>query len=245
MAPARPIRLTGGTLSAALFDMDGTLVAVDEHHFEAYADTLHAMEPAWNGGARITREFYAARMSGRQNQVLLADILPHVSPTRAAAIAAAKEAAYMARTSGGVPPLAGITTLLDALAAAGVRVGVVTNAPREAAAHTLGVAGLAGRFGVVVVADDVARPKPDAAPYVAGCRAVGVPPGEAIAFEDSPSGVTSAVAAGLLTIGVATGHAPAALTAAGAALVIADYTDAALADAIGGWLAAAGKGGGG
>lgn len=84
----------------------------------------------------------------------------------------------MARTSGGVPPLAGITTLLDALAAAGVRVGVVTNAPREAAAHTLGVAGLAGRFGVVVVADDVARPKPDAAPYVAGCRAVGVPPGE-------------------------------------------------------------------
>lgn len=65
------------------------------------------------------------------------------------------------------------------------------------------------------------------------------PPPQAIAFEDSPSGVKSAVAAGLLTIGVATGHAPATLTAAGAALVIADYTDAALGAAVRRWLAAA------
>lgn len=64
-------------------------------------------------------------------------------------------------------------------------------------------------------------------------------PPQAIAFEDSPSGVKSAVAAGLLTIGVATGHAPATLTAAGAALVIADYTDAALGAAVRRWLAAA------
>lgn len=47
------------------------------------------------------------------------------------------------------------------------------------------------------------------------------------------------MAAGLLTIGVATGHAPATLTAAGAALVIADYTDAALGAAVRRWLAAA------
>lgn len=84
----------------------------------------------------------------------------------------------MDRTRSGVPPLAGVGTLLDALAAAGVAVGVVTNAPRRAAAHTLSVAGLASRFSIVVVADDVARPKPDPAPYVAGCRAVGVEAGE-------------------------------------------------------------------
>lgn len=239
MATAAPISLTGGTLSAVLFDMDGTLVDVDSFHYEAYADTLQAMEPGWNGGARITRDFYAARMSGRQNQVLLADILPHVSPDRAAAIAAAKEAAYMDRTRRGVPPLAGVMPLLDALAAAGVAVGVVTNAPRRAAAHTLTAAGFVGCFSAVVVADEVARPKPDPAPYVAGCRAVGVKAGEAIAFEDSPSGVKSAVAAGLLTIGVATGHAPATLTAAGAALVIVNYTDAALGAAVRRWLAAA------
>jgi len=39
--------------------------------FEAYADTLLEMEPQFNGGKRITREFYNTRMSGRQNPVLL------------------------------------------------------------------------------------------------------------------------------------------------------------------------------
>ncbi|KAK1869004.1 hypothetical protein I4F81_011486 [Pyropia yezoensis] len=79
MATAAPISLTGGTLSAVLFDMDGTLVDVDSFHYEAYADTLQAMEPGWNGGARITRDFYAARMSGRQNQVLLVRLLYYCS----------------------------------------------------------------------------------------------------------------------------------------------------------------------
>ncbi|GAB0491735.1 hypothetical protein MMPV_002990 [Pyropia vietnamensis] len=237
MAPAEPISLTGGTLAAVLFDMDGTLVAVDHLHYEAYADTLQAMEPAWNGGERITRDFYAARMSGRQNQLLLADILPHVSPDRAAEIASAKEAAYMDRTASGIPPMRGVNDLIKTLTVAGVPVGVVTNAPRHAAAHTLTAAGLADCFSFVVTADDVARPKPDPAPYVAGCAAVGVEPGQAIAFEDSPSGIASAVAAGLLTIGIATGHAPAVLKAAGAALIIDDYTDAALVEAMRGWMA--------
>jgi len=59
---------------------------------------------------------------------------------------------------------------------------------------------------------------------------------QAIAFEDSPSGVTSAVAAGLLTIGVGTGHPPATLLAAGAAFVIHDYYDERLATVLGLWL---------
>lgn len=59
---------------------------------------------------------------------------------------------------------------------------------------------------------------------------------QAIAFEDSPSGITSAVAAGLLTVGVATGHPPATLLAAGAAFVIRDYYDERLATVLGLWL---------
>lgn len=95
----------------------------------------------------------------------------------------------MNRTRRGVPPLAGVMPLLDALAAAGVAVGVVTNAPRRAAAHTLTAAGFVGCFSVVVVADEVARPKPDPAPYVAGCRAVGVKAGEVRSFDGGGGGV--------------------------------------------------------
>ncbi|OSX72816.1 hypothetical protein BU14_0403s0019 [Porphyra umbilicalis] len=236
MAGSPPISTQGGTLSAVLFDMDGTLVAGDDHHFEAYADTLLEMEPQFNGGKRITREFYNTRMSGRQNPVLLKEIMPDVSPERGVVIADTKERAYMRRTAGAIEALAGAAALLDVLAAAGVRLGVVTNAPREIMEHTLGEAALRDRFPVVIVGDECARAKPFPDPYVDGCRALDVQPREAIAFEDSPSGITSAVAAGLLTIGVGTGHPPATLLAAGAAFVIHDYYDERLATVLGLWL---------
>ncbi|MCL6569139.1 MAG: HAD family phosphatase, partial [Meiothermus silvanus] len=48
---------------------------------------------------------------------------------------------------------------------------------------------------------------------------------EALAFEDSPAGVKAAVGAGIPTIGLTTGHPSEALKAAGAFLLIADFTD--------------------
>ena len=57
-------------------------------------------------------------------------------------------------------------------------------------------------LGVVVSGQDLGRPKPAPDVYVAACRALGVAPGDAIAFEDSPMGVQSALAAGLFVVGV-------------------------------------------
>jgi HAD superfamily hydrolase (TIGR01509 family) len=51
--------------------------------------------------------------------------------------------------------------------------------------------------------DSLARPasKPDPAVYRAACARLGVRPGEALAIEDSPTGVLSAVSAGVPTVG--------------------------------------------
>ncbi|HEY9896108.1 MAG TPA: HAD family phosphatase, partial [Candidatus Sericytochromatia bacterium] len=46
--------------------------------------------------------------------------------------------------------------------------------------------------------------------------------------EDSPSGIRSAVGAGILTIGIATSYDPQTLYALGATLVIPDFTAPAL-----------------
>jgi len=84
----------------------------------------------------------------------------------------------MRRTAGAVEALAGAAALLDVLAAAGVRVGVVTNAPREMMEHTLGEAALRDRFPIVIVGEECARAKPFPDPYVDGCRALDVRPRE-------------------------------------------------------------------
>jgi beta-phosphoglucomutase-like phosphatase (HAD superfamily) len=55
---------------------------------------------------------------------------------------------------------------------------------------------------VVVAADDVEHPKPAPDLFLEACRRLDVSPDEAIAVEDSPTGVASALAAGMFVIGI-------------------------------------------
>jgi beta-phosphoglucomutase-like phosphatase (HAD superfamily) len=62
---------------------------------------------------------------------------------------------------------------------------------------------------VVRTADDVARVEPDPELYLGVLDALGVPPAEAVAFEDSPNGAQAARRAGMRAVVV-----PNAVTAA-------------------------------
>ena len=93
--------------------------------------------------------------------------------------------------------------------------------------------GLRDRFKSVIVADDCAAGKPDPAPYLAGAAAVGAAPGRCLAFEDSPSGLQAARAAGCTVVGLPTTLTPDALRMAGAHHVITDFTDPALEPLLG------------
>lgn len=60
----------------------------------------------------------------------------------------------------------------------------------------------AGAFSVIVTGDEVTHGKPHPEPYLTAAHALGVSPEECVALEDSIPGVTSAVAAGVPTIGI-------------------------------------------
>jgi HAD superfamily hydrolase (TIGR01509 family) len=104
--------------------------------------------------------------------------------------------------AGDVDPMPGAVALLAALGAAGVPVGLVSNARRRFVERGLRSAGLLKAFAVIVSADDVARPKPAPDPYLAGAAALGVEAGACAVLEDSPTGLAAGRAAGALTIGV-------------------------------------------
>jgi len=59
-----------------------------------------------------------------------------------------------------------------------------------------------GSFDVVVTGDRVTHGKPHPEPYETAVRDLGVEAGECVAIEDSPTGVRSAVAAGVPTLAV-------------------------------------------
>ncbi|MBD0343290.1 MAG: HAD-IA family hydrolase, partial [Coleofasciculus sp. Co-bin14] len=72
--------------------------------------------------------------------------------------------------------------------------------------------------------------KPDPMPYQVALEHLGVSSKSAVAFEDSPSGIRSAVSAGILTVGIATTHDPQALIKVGATLAIHNFADPKLAE---------------
>ncbi len=59
-----------------------------------------------------------------------------------------------------------------------------------------------GTFAAIVCGDEIEAGKPDPLPYLRAAELLGVPAGECIAIEDSPTGVASAVGAGCRVLGV-------------------------------------------
>jgi HAD superfamily hydrolase (TIGR01509 family) len=106
-----------------------------------------------------------------------------------------------------------------------MQIALVTNAPEENVEAILLALKLRDFFDAVVLADDVEAVKPDTAPYRAALKKANVPPEEALAFEDSVSGISSSVAAGIPTVGIASSQEPQKLLGAGAFTTAEDFTD--------------------
>ncbi len=204
-------------LTAVLFDLDGTLVNTDPLHFQTWQEMLR------DYGIEIDREFYKARISGRLNPLIIKDLLPQLSLEAGQKLADVKEARFRENALS-LTPLAGLLELLAWIDSRGLKKAVVTNAPRENVSFMLEVLKLADIFDVVVLAEETTAGKPDPAIYQLVMNRLGIAATEAIAFEDSPSGIHSAVGAGIYTIGVASTHDPKNLLEAGATMVIPDFT---------------------
>jgi HAD superfamily hydrolase (TIGR01509 family) len=83
-----------------------------------------------------------------------------------------------------------------------VPLGLASNSPRRLVDQALASARLTDCFGAIVTSDDVERPKPAPDIYLLACSRLGVPPADALALEDSPSGIAAAKAAGLTVVAV-------------------------------------------
>jgi beta-phosphoglucomutase-like phosphatase (HAD superfamily) len=83
-------------------------------------------------------------------------------------------------------------------------------------------------FPLKILSDDLGAGKPDPKPYRVALEQLGLEAKEALAFEDSPTGVRSAKEAGIATVAITSGHSREALVKEGADLLVADFADSAL-----------------
>jgi HAD superfamily hydrolase (TIGR01509 family) len=206
---------------ALLFDLDGTLVDTDSLHLGAYQVLLGEL------GTSLTLADYHRHIMGAPNEAIMAYLFPDHNEIDRVALVERKEALVRAAIDT-LHPTAGLLALLDWADARGVRYGVVTNAPRPNAELMLTGLGLAARFPVLVIGDELSHGKPHPLPYLTGLQKFDAAPEHTLAFEDSLSGIRAATAAGLYTYGIRTALSDATLLATGARTVIGDFTDAEL-----------------
>jgi HAD superfamily hydrolase (TIGR01509 family) len=203
---------------ALLFDLDGTLAETDSLHLPTWVDVLRPY------GIEADEEFYKERISGRSNSKIVEDLLPYLSAEEGRKLADAKEASFRERAVE-LEPLPGLLDFMREGKSRGLSLALVTNAPEENVEAILLALELAEFFDEVVLSDEAGAVKPDPAPYRAALDKLGVAPEEALAFEDSTSGITSAIGAGIPTVGIASTQDPAKLRQAGAFVVAKDFTD--------------------
>ena len=203
---------------ALLFDLDGTLAETDSLHLPTWVDALQPY------GVEVDEEFYRDRISGRSTAEIVRELLPDLTDEQGRSIGEAKEACFRERASE-LEPLPGLVDFVIQGRELGMRIALVTNAPEENVEAILPALKLRDLFDVVVLADEVEAVKPDPAPYRAALEKISLPAEVTLAFEDSVSGISSSVAAGIPTVGIASSQDPEKLLGAGAFVTAQDFTD--------------------
>jgi len=226
---------------AALFDLDGVLTPTAVVHMAAWEEMFSAFLSA-RGAAPYTAQDYFDHVDGKPRYDGVRDLLasrgitlPEGDPSDPAdadtvcGLGNRKNDAFNAVLErDGVQPYPGSVALVEALAARGTKLAVVSSSKN--APSVLAAAGL-DRFFPVVVDGAVAaaeglpgKPAPDT--FLAAAERVGVTKERAVVLEDATSGVAAGHAGRFgLVVGVDRGAGADALTAAGADVVVADLQE--------------------
>jgi len=195
-AGSRRTLATVTALPAAVFwDMDGTLVDTEPYWINAEHAIVEEAGGLWN-------DEYAHQLVGNDLMVS-AQFIRDNSPVELDPVQIIEEllARVVAQVRDHVPWRPGAVELLTALREVGVPSALATMSWRSLADAVV-VALPAGAFDAVITGDEVEHGKPHPEPYLAAARALGVELAQSVAIEDSPTGVRSAVAAGVPTLAV-------------------------------------------
>lgn len=187
-------------IRALIFDFDGLILDTETALIDAYGDVHDAH------GIPFDRALFV-RSVGHADFAF--DPWRHFGPAAGRDALEAERRAFNRARSEAKPVLPGVVALIDAAQAAGLRIGLASNSSHGHVEGHLSRLGLLGRFAFIACREDVPSPKPEPDLYRLVLNRFGLGGTEAIALEDSSTGVLAAKRAGLWVVAVpnpSTGH---------------------------------------
>lgn len=190
------------SLQAILFDMDGTLVDSESLHFACWNTLLEPFKVAFS------EDEFCQRFSGRSTLEAATEIKNEYQlSVSAVSLADEKYRLFSEYVTTNLPPLMPFSEqTLQAVKKSGLKMALVTGSSKSEAMPILKGLGFYELFDTVVTKDDVINPKPAGDPYLLALKSINVDAENAIAVEDTFTGVTAANNANLSVVAIPNSH---------------------------------------
>lgn len=184
-------------IKALIFDFDGLIIDSESPVFEVWRDTFA------KHGRELRIEFWS-QLVGRPHTYLdfYSYFREHINPDADIEKMRVQQRNRVTALTERQPVLPGVKEYLQGASELGMKIGLASSSSRHHVHGHLARLGLLDYFHATKCFEDTSTHKPNPSPYLAVLDELGVGPGEAIAFEDSPNGVTSAKAAGIFCVAV-------------------------------------------
>jgi len=180
-------------MRALLIDMDGTLVETETRWWQAEIDVMEKHGSTWDvddqnqaigGPLQAVADYMAAKAKSDAKQMHQEIV----------------DAMYESFTKNPPELQPGWLEILTEAKKAHLKIALVTASNRYLAETLLKSSKLENYFDFVVTSDDLPRTKPHPDPYLHAAKHFGLDVLECLVFEDSNTGVTSSLSAGMPTI---------------------------------------------
>lgn len=177
--------------SAAIFDMDGTLVDSERVLMSEWLSAARAL------GHPLSAEDYA-QVIGLEDEASTEILISLLGGAAAFGAVRARVRTALDAASGDLhfPLKSGVRQVLASLRKRSIPCAVASSSSAAEIQERLSRAAILGDFTATAGGDEVPRGKPDPAVYRLAASRLGIPPDRCLAFEDSTHGAAAATAAG-------------------------------------------------
>lgn len=203
---------------AVIFDMDGVICHTNPYHSIAFREffSIRNLAP--------TDAEFAQHMFGKSNSYILSHFLQRkIEGEELLQMEEEKESLFRKLYEPFIEPIAGIVEFISDLESNGVLLGVATSAPRANLELILSKVNIYEKLGSILASENVKKHKPHPEVYLTSAANLGVSPDQCVVFEDSYSGISAGLNAGMRVVGVLSSHMKEELPPC--SLYINDYED--------------------